>query len=284
MNINRRIAIVCYAQAGKGKSLRICLQLQEQLQKWQIAHTIFSDQWPADFKFFTDVFIVGGDGTLNFFINRYPNISIPLSIFKGGSGNDFAWKLYGDKNFEAQLQIALKSPARRVDAGLCNGYYFLNGVGIGFDGEVVQAMGQKRFISAGYLAYLWTVLKKIAFYREKELKLSYHNEKKTGKFFLLSIANGSRYGGGFKVAPHALVDDGLLDLVEIRCIHRLRRLFYLPKVERGEHLGLSFVSSTWVKKIIIQSPSKVAAHLDGEFMWSDYFDIEVLPGKFLFRY
>jgi diacylglycerol kinase (ATP) len=284
MNSPRQIAIVCYSLAGKGKSLRICRQLQEQLQARQIAYTIFSDQWPLDFNDFTDVFIVGGDGTLNFFINRYPNISIPLSIFKGGSGNDFAWKLYGNKSFEAQLETALNGAAKPVDAGLCNGYYFLNGVGIGFDGEVVQAMGKKRFISAGYLAYLWTVLKKIAFYREKELKLIYNGEEKTGKFFLLSVANGSRYGGGFMVAPHAVVNDGLLDLVEIRCIHRFRRVFYLPKVEKGKHLGLSFVSSTLVKKIIIQSTSKVAAHLDGEFMLSDYFDIELLPGKFRFRF
>jgi diacylglycerol kinase (ATP) len=284
MNSPRKIAIVCYSQAGKGKSLRICQQLQEQLQARQIAHTLFSDPWPLDFNDFTDVFIVGGDGTLNYFINRYPNISIPLSIFKGGSGNDFAWKLYGNKGFEAQLETVLGSAAKPVDAGLCNGYYFLNGAGIGFDGEVVQAMGKKRFFSAGYLAYLWTVIRKIAIYREKELKLIYNGQEKTGRFFLLSIANGSRYGGGFMVSPNSVINDGLLDLVEIRCIHRFRRLFYLPKVEKGKHLGLSFVSSTLVKKILIQSPNKVAAHLDGELMLSDYFDIEILPGKFRFRY
>lgn len=283
MNTNRQIAIVCYSRAGKGRSLRICGQLQQQLCRLEIAHTVFSDQWPADFNSFTDVFLVGGDGTLNFFINRYPNISIPLSIFKGGSGNDFAWKLYGNKSFDEQLEIALHASAKPVDGGLCNGYYFLNGAGIGFDGEVVQAMGKKRFISAGHLAYLWTVIKKIAFYREKELKLIINNETRKEKFFLLSIANGSRYGGGFMVAPQAIINDGYLDLVEIRCIHRFRRLFYLPRVEKGKHLNLSFVSSSRLKKIIIQSPVKVAAHLDGEFMWSDYFDIEVLPAKFRFR-
>jgi YegS/Rv2252/BmrU family lipid kinase len=280
----RKIAIICYSQAGKGKSLRIGRQLQEQLQSRQINHTLFSDQWPADFNSFTDVFIAGGDGTLNYFINRYPNISIPLSIFKGGSGNDFAWKLYGNKSFDEQLETALNAVAKPVDAGLCNGYYFLNGLGIGFDGEVVQAMGKKRFISAGHLAYLWTVVKKIAFYRENELRLVYNGEEKKDRFFLLSIANGSRYGGGFMVAPQAVINDGLLDLVEIRCIHRLRRLFYLPKVEKGKHLQLPFVSSATMKKIIVHAPRKVAAHLDGEFILSDYFDIGILPGKFKFRH
>ena len=278
----RQIAIVCNPQAGKGKSLRLSRQIQQQLQTRQIAHTIFSDTWPVNFDGFTGVFIAGGDGTLNYFINRYPNISIPLSIFKGGSGNDFAWKLYGNDSFEKHLDRALNSEPKLVDAGLCNGYYFLNGVGIGFDGEVVQAMGKRRFISAGYLAYLWTVIKKIAFYREKELTLIYDGVETSDRYFLLSIAHGSRYGGGFMVAPHAEVNDGLLDLVKIGCIHRLRRLIYLPKMEKGEHLGLSFVSSYRVKKVVVKSAEKIAAHLDGELMVSDFFEIEILPGKFKF--
>ncbi len=283
MNNPRQIAIVCHAKAGKGKALRICRELEQELANRNISHTVFTTPWPPHFNSFTDVFIVGGDGTLNYFINRYPNISIPLSIFKGGSGNDFAYKLYGNKGFHEQLEIALNAYAKPVDAGTCNGYYFLNGAGIGFDGEVVQAMGRKRLI-AGHLAYLWTVIKKIAFYREKDLKLIEGNREKRGKYFLLSIANGSRYGGGFMVAPQAVVDDGWLDLVEIRCIHRLRRIFYFPKVEKGKHIQLSFVSASKVKKINIQSPFKIAAHLDGEFMLSDIFEIEILPGKFLFRY
>jgi diacylglycerol kinase (ATP) len=283
MNNYRRIAIVCHVRAGKGKALHICRHLEQELRNRQLSFTVFSDQWPPHFNSYTDVFIVGGDGTLNYFINRYPNISIPLSIFKGGSGNDFAWKLYGNQSLEAQLGIALNAPARPIDAGICNGYFFLNGAGIGFDGEVVQAMGKRRFI-AGHLAYLWTVVKKIAFYREKELKLQFDNSVKKDKFFLLSIANGSRYGGGFMVAPQAVLNDGWLDLVEIRRIHRLRRIFYLPKVEKGKHLDLPFVSSTKIKKITITASSKVAGHIDGEFVWSDYFDIEILPGRFLFRF
>ena len=283
MKSYRQIAIVCYAEAGKGKSLAVCRQLQSELEKLKIGHTVFSEEWPTHFKLFTDVFLVGGDGTLNYFINRYPNISIPLSIFKGGSGNDFAWKLYGNKSFVQQLEIALHGTARPVDAGVCNGYFFINGCGIGFDGEVVQAMGKKRFISAGHLAYLWTVIKKVVFYREKELKLLIDNQEISDRFFLLSIANGSRYGGGFMVAPQAVVDDGWLDLVQIRCIHRLRRLFYLPAIEKGKHLQLSFVTTARIKKITIQSNVKVAGHLDGEFLWSDYFDIEILPSRFLFR-
>lgn len=279
----RKIAIVCNAQAGKGKALNTCKQLQQELGDRRLSFELFLRDWPTNFHGFTDLFLVGGDGTLNYFINRFPNISIPVSIFKGGSGNDFAWKLYGHRTFGEQLEIALHATPRPVDAGICNGHYFLNGAGIGFDGEVVQAMGKTRFMP-GHLAYLWTVIKKIAFFREKKLQLVYDGQVIRGRFFLLSIANGSRYGGGFMVAPQAEVNDGLLDLVLIYRIHRLKRIFYLPKVEKGKHLHLSFIESTKVKKITIESSAKVAAHLDGEFLYSNIFEIEILPGKFLFRY
>jgi YegS/Rv2252/BmrU family lipid kinase len=278
----KHIAIVCNPRAGKGKSLRLCKQLEQKIRTQHFSFETFSDQWPSQFDGFTDVFIAGGDGTLNYFINKYPDITIPLSIFKGGSGNDFAWKLYGNISLEEQFEKALNGQAKRVDAGICNGRYFLNGVGVGFDGEVVKAMGKKRFISAGHIAYLWTVIKKILFYRERELLLNYNGIEYSKKYFMISIANGSRYGGGFMVAPNAVIDDGAFEMVMITCIHPLRRFYYLPRVEKGRHMMYPFVSVSPVKKITISSARPIAAHIDGELMEDANFNIGILPGKYLF--
>ena len=276
------IAIVCNALAGKGYSMALTKQLQELLDSQRIPCTAFMDDWPTQFSGFSDVFILGGDGTLNHFINRYPNISIPLSVFKGGSGNDFGWKLYGDLSFEAQVRRVLSSSPKPVDAGSCNGRLFLNGVGVGFDGEVVKSMGRKRII-AGHLAYLGTVIRKIFFYREKELELEYNDIIERDNYFMISVANGARYGGGFMVAPQSIVDDGWLDLVIIRKIHPLKRLIYLPKVEKGKHLSLPFITIDRVKHITIRGSRLLPAHVDGELMEDNVFVIEILPGKFLFR-
>jgi diacylglycerol kinase (ATP) len=276
------IAIVCNTLAGKGYSRDLTRQLQELLERQQIACTSFMDDWPPHFNGFTDIFILGGDGTLNHFINQYPNISIPLSVFKGGSGNDFGWKLYGDLSFEAQVSKMLTSNPHAVDAGSCNGRLFLNGVGIGFDGEVVRSMGRKRII-AGHLGYLFTVLKKIFVYKEHLLDLEYNNIRGPLRTFMISVANGSRYGGGFMVAPQAIVDDGCFDLVVIRKINPLKRLFYLPRMSKGKHLDLPFVRVSKVQSITIRSEQVIPVHLDGELMEDKEFRIELLPGKFLFR-
>lgn len=276
------IAIVCNALAGKGYSEHLTRQLQELLEKQQIPCTSFLDDWPERFSGFSDIFILGGDGTLNHFINRYPNISIPLSVFKGGSGNDFGWKLYGNLSFEAQVRKVLAAAPRPVDAGSCNGRLFLNGVGIGFDGEVVRSMGRKRII-AGHLAYLATVIRKIFFFREKVLELGYNGRIEQDKYFMISVANGSRYGGGFLVAPQAVVYDGWLDLVIIRKIHPLKRFLYLPRVEKGKHLSLSVIKTDKIKHITIRAGQLLPAHVDGELMEDKEFNIEILPGRFLFR-
>lgn len=277
------IAIACNSKAGKGKAIVLAHCLQKKLKQLKIRHQLFTDDFPGHFDQFSAVWIVGGDGTLNYFINRYPSFRIPIALFKGGSGNDFAWKLYGNKTTDEYAEIALNEIPTKTDAGVCNGKYFINGAGIGFDGEVVKAMGNNKFLP-GHLAYLLTVLKKVFFYCEKEMTVETNGHRRKEKLFMISVANGSRYGGGFLVAPQAVVDDGELDIVLIKSIAPIRRFFYLPIVEKGKHLHLHFVETGKVKKVIIECEQVLSAHLDGELMEARRFEIEVLPGKFLFYF
>ncbi len=277
----KQIAITFNSKAGNGKAIAIVRQLQQKLHQLEIDCKSFSDQWPESFDQFSSVWLVGGDGTLNYFINKYPAIAIPIALFKGGSGNDFAWKLYGNKTTDEYFEIALHGAPKKTDAGICNGKYFLNGAGIGFDGEVVKDMGKNKLLP-GHMAYLLTVMKKVFFYREREMIVETNGNCSKEKLFMVSVANGSRYGGGFLVAPQAIVNDGELDIVLIKQIAPLKRFFYLHIVERGKHLNLHFVEKSKTTKITIKSEQNLQAHLDGELMEAKRFDIEVLPDKFLF--
>jgi diacylglycerol kinase family enzyme len=99
---------------------------------------------------------------------------------------------------------------------------------------------------------------------------------------MISVANGKRYGGGFHVAPKAIFTDGLLDINIVGRISSIKRMKYLPVIEKGEHLNLDFIKYRQTNKIIIQSSTKLHAHADGEYFQSDYFDIEILPKRFSF--
>jgi diacylglycerol kinase (ATP) len=279
----KNIAILCNALAGSGRAIILADKIAQQLTSKNIEHAIFRETWPDHFNHFTDVFIVGGDGTLNFFINHYPAINLPLAIFNGGTGNDFHWLLYGNKTLDQQLDIALLEEPKPIDLGKCNGRYFINGIGIGFEGEVALALtGKKK--RPGKTSFLLTILKKIFTYRSKEYTISCAGQYLTGKKLLVDISNGRRAGGGFHIAPHAKADDGLFDVVIVDALSPVQRLRYLPVIEKGKHLHLSFIHHFRTGSIIVEGKELLQYHLDGEYDESERIEVEILPAALRFRF
>ena len=145
---DKNIAIVCNPIAGAGRALVLVEKIANELSQKQVSYKLFKENWPEYFNGFTDIWIVGGDGTLNYFINHYPDIKLPLVIFNGGTGNDFHFLLYGDRSYEEQLEIALTGTSKPIDIGKCNERYFINDVGIGFEAAVAKALkGKKKRLS-----------------------------------------------------------------------------------------------------------------------------------------
>lgn len=283
-NPEKHIALVCNPTRYNEKALRLTNSIALLLTGMGISHSVFTSAWPVAFaEHITNVWIFGGDGTLNWFINQYPDITVPLSIFPGGSGNDFHWMLYGDKTSEQQVEEVLDGKPQLVDAGKCNGKIFLNGVGIGFDGAIVRdLLGKKKL--AGKASYLLSIMKHIVTYHEKPCVLEMPSEKISGNCFMISVANARRYGGGFHVAPRASLTDSLLDINIVGKISPLKRMKYLPVIERGEHLDLDFIQYRQANQITISSPVQLHAHADGEYMYENIFQIGILPKRFSFIY
>ncbi len=283
MTTERNIAILCNALAGVGKAITLAEKIAGSVSQKQIPYSLFKEKWPEDFDGFTDIWIVGGDGTLNYYINHYPDVKLPLVIFKGGTGNDFHWLLYGNKTFEEQLEIALNENPKLIDIGKCNDRYFINGVGIGFEGDVAKALtGKKKF--SGKTSFLITILKKIFSYRSKNYTVKTAEQNLSGRKLLIDVSNGCRAGGGFHIAPEAKADDGLFDVVIVDALTPFQRLRYLPVIEKGKHLRLPFIQHFHTKKITIESTEIMQSHLDGEYYEALKLEIEILTGKLLFRY
>ncbi len=280
----QNIAIVCNQLAGAGRAVTLANKILSELTAKQIPHSFFKEKWPAGFNEFTDVWIVGGDGTLNYFVNHYLDIKIPLVIFNGGTGNDFHWLLYGKISFEEQLQLALSAEPKPIDLGSCNEKFFINGVGVGFEGEVARSLtGKKK--KAGKASFMAMILRKIFSYRSTAYRVIADDKPIAAKkYLMIDVSNGSRAGGGFHIAPQARADDGLFDVVLIDALHPLKRLRWLPVIEKGKHPGLSFIHISKAKKISIESNSIIQSHLDGEYYSADKLEIEILPAKLLVRY
>ncbi|MFN2458171.1 MAG: diacylglycerol kinase family protein [Chitinophagaceae bacterium] len=293
MSAKRNIAIMCNPIAGNGKASKVTEQIVITLKQKQVAHSVFTFNWPKIWDQFTDAWIVGGDGTLNNFINQYPQIQLPLSIFKGGTGNDFHWLVYDDITLDQQIEKVLNGVPQLVDAGICNEKLFLNGVGIGFDGAVVRDLINKRK-SKGKSAYYLAVIKNIFTYKEQQGNIQSRNknskfpapavppQKEGESIFMISVANGKRYGGGFLVTPKADITDGLFDVNVVSKVSLLQRLKYLPVIEKGNHTKLQFVHYFQTHRVEITFNTKLPAHIDGEYYSAAKFEIQNLPNRFAF--
>lgn len=280
----RNISIVCNNLAGGGRAVALAKRITGELHNRNIRNSLYTNDWPSDFTRFTDVWIVGGDGTLNYFFNKYPGIRLPLVIFNGGTGNDVHSLLYKNKTFEEQLQSALTATPRAVDAGKCNEKYFINGVGIGFEGAVAKRLTGRKKKRSGKAAFMGTILQKVFFYGSKKYKATSNEYTMEDQKLLISVMNGHRAGGGFHIAPSSAIDDGLLDVIMVDKLHPFLRLRWLPVIEKGKHLDLPFIKHFRTKKLIITSDEAMDTHLDGEYYSAKRVEIELLPAKYFFRY
>ena len=263
------------------KAIAVANEIAKLLQLKKIEHSIHVSQWPQNWVDVSETWIIGGDGTMNYFINRYPQFDLPIAIFKAGTGNDFHWLLYGHLSVEQQVELVLAARPHPVDAGLCNKRLFINGVGIGFDGKVVKDLRGK---TKGKASYLFAILKNIFRYRTFLCSVNTENFHWGKKCFMISIANGKRYGGGFHVTPKSLVNDGLLDTNIVGKIHSLARIRYLPVIEKGAHINLPFITYVKSSMVIVKALKELPAHADGEYFTATEFNIECLPARFLFLY
>ena len=277
-----QIAIATNTLAGSGKAVKLAAKIQGILNERKITSEIITEkEWDEHMYHFDQVWISGGDGTVNYFVNQYHDIKIPLCIFNGGTGNDFHALLYGKKTVEEQVEYVLQSTPKPIDAGKCNDRYFLNGVGIGFEGAVAKSLqGVNKWF--GKTSFLISILKHIFFYKEQHYTITSAEKTTEGKFLMISIANGTRYGGGFYVAPLAKPDDGLFDANLVEPLPPFKRLKYLPVIEKGKHLELAFIDYYNTKQINIKSDKPIQLHLDGEYLESNELIIEILPAHFNF--
>ncbi|MDB4012854.1 diacylglycerol kinase family protein, partial [Cyclobacteriaceae bacterium] len=165
--MSRHFFVLINPQSGRGKSQKIGKKVAEFLRRHEIKFAVFEtrndcrgaqtveENLTPDY---TDLMIIGGDGTINEAINGL-KLDLPVSFIPSGSGNDFVKNIRIGSTLETQLDTALHGPITRIDIGLCNDRKFINGVGIGFDGQIAADMIHRKvpFLS-GQLKYYYHVL------------------------------------------------------------------------------------------------------------------------------
>ncbi len=218
------------------------------------------------------IILIGGDGTTNEVVNGIVGSDIPLGIIPAGVGNDFARALHIPKETKRALHSALFGKAVSVDLGRLNEKFFVNVVSFGIDAKITQFAANLK-VKYPFLPHEGVYL--IALFRELLSPLEY-SEIKIGlpeklitlgeESILLAIANGSRYGGMFKIAPEADLTDGLLDMCWVKKMGRMKILINFYKFIIGTHAQLKEVITLRAPSLTVSSSEKLPCEMDGEIL------------------
>jgi diacylglycerol kinase (ATP) len=218
---------------------------------------------------FDAVVAFGGDGTVGAcaagLADAGPTARAALGLIPAGGGNDAARSLglpFDDPLATAALLPRLRR--RRADLAEVAGRRYLNVAGAGFDSEVNRIANQRLRWARGRVRYVAAVLAQLAVGRPAGFQLTLDGQQREVRAWLVAVANGPSYGGGMRVAPHAGLDDGLLDVVVIGAIGKLDFLLTFPKVFSGRHLEHPAVAVHRARRVELAADRTLAVYADGE--------------------
>lgn len=228
---------------------------------------------------YNTILVAGGDGTVHevgsVLVGRE---DLALGIISAGTGNDYNYMAGFPDHFEESHWAAMKMRnTRAFDVGICNGQYFFNGMGLGFDATMTAASHADREktgkTSKG--RYTMIILKTLIGYREDKRLMAVDGSAEDKTSFLTTIAVGRRFAGSYHLTPRAIPDDGLLDICDVGRLSLLQRLNILTKVPKGTHLSHPSVEYMNCSCCRFDFDHDVPAHLDGELIFSKSFEISL---------
>ncbi|MGL1887903.1 MAG: diacylglycerol kinase family lipid kinase [Reichenbachiella sp.] len=290
--MGRKFFIVSNPYSGSGGSQNAMHKLKERLDREGYYYAIFLTPRSENLDEFieenlftdtTDVVVIGGDGTFNAALNAIHDKEMCLSFIPAGNGNDFVKVIKIGTSIEDQIETIINGRERFIDIGDCNGRKFINGVGIGFDGQIVHDNLYGKSFLSGHAKYYYYVLKILGNYQSKKFVIEMDGQRLEMKLILMAIHNGTTFGGGFKLNPTAKIDDGFLDICTIGRMSGIKRFLNIGRLSFGTHGKLKEVNFYQAKHIKIYENDSLLSHLDGELFGSPPFEISILEKKQMIR-
>ena len=227
------------------------------------------------------VVAVGGDGTICEVLQGLHGAGRPaaLGILPLGTGNDAARTLGLPLDLESAAKVLLADGRRRVDLMRAGDRVVLNAIGVGLLGSINVNSTTIKWVR-GMAAYLVSGVFTLFNYRCPEIELTNGDFRYTGPMTILAIHNGVTTGGGFKLCPAALPDDGALDATLVTETGVPARVGALADCLRGTLGRKAFTHEVRFERLQLRCTERLPYHWDGnpDHVEPPGIDFEVLPG------
>ncbi len=229
----------------------------------------------------TRIIAGGGDGTVNELADAVAKLAeksgysysadplLPeMAILPLGTANDFATACGIPNQIDAALKLAVNGEAKDIDLGTANGRYFINVASAGFGAKVtVETPVELKNLLGGqayFISGLLQAMKFTPYEGDVSAKGADGNIiSLKGAGLMGAICNGRMAGGGQQLAPHACLDDGLLDILLLKdfppaALRQVVDELLDPTID-GE-----YVQRFQARELEIQSTQPLPVNLDGE--------------------
>lgn len=265
-------------KSGNGKGFEIVQKLKEMCLDKEIEYDIYYTSKKMDAtnivkRYFYDenavIFSIGGDGTLNEIVQSISGAKCKLEVIPSGTGNDF-YNSLSDIN----------QTNKKIDLGHVNKDFFINTMSIGIDAVIcknAEYLRTKKYIPSKQM-YNAGILYTLFNYKPYNLDIFINHEKvaeKSDEIWLLAICNGTTYGRGFKIAPNAKLDDGLLDVYLVKNISRVKLPKLILKLLKGKHESCEEILHFQTDKVHIKADDEILCCIDGEMIDDKEFKVTV---------
>ena len=228
---------------------------------------------------------MGGDGTFQGLANAAFGSDVILGVLPAGGGNDFANALGLPKDPVSAAEAVLQGQPRWVDlvrARTADGRQrlYAGGGGVGLDAEAARyTSGAFRRIP-GRLRYIASALRALSEHQLLNVQIEFPETQFSpveASALLTGVLNTPTYGAGLRLAPGAVVDDGLLHVVLIEDLSAFGVLKLLPRLMGSGELHTSRVKRWCVERVRLITDRPCLFHGDGEILGPTPVEIEVVP-------
>lgn len=284
------VVVVANPTAGGGKAGKLIGKADAILRDLRIEHRILVTRSAGEMEAAARdaaadgapiVAALGGDGSVSCAVNGLLGSDAALAVLPAGTGDDFA-KAVGAARFDAAVRLLASPRIRRVDVVKVNAgaieRHFVNVGSAGFDSEVNETANAMRIRLGGTGTYVVALVRTLSRFSPARYRIAVDDRRFEGDAMLAVVGNGVSYGGGMKVTPGAILDDGQLDLCIVEAVSKAAFLRAFPRVFAGTHITHPKIQMLRGARIVMEANRDLQIYADGERIGPLPAVFEVVPG------
>jgi diacylglycerol kinase (ATP) len=284
------VVVVANPAAGHGKAGKLIGKVTTGLRRLGVSHEIrVSESGPDVERIARDaaeggtkiVAALGGDGTASLAANGLLGTGVALAALPAGTGDDFAKGIGAGK---LDTAIALLADPKTADLDVIEiitgaaRRSFINIAGAGFDSEVNETANGMTIKLGATGTYVAALLKTLSRFAPAAFVITVGDERIETDAMLVEVGSGRWTGGGMRVLPDAVMNDGLLDLCIVHALSKTAFLRAFPRVFTGSHTTHPKVTMRTGTRVEVEANRRVLVYADGELVGPLPAIFEVRPG------